>query len=618
MRIIFLLFFINLLSAQENNNGVLLIKEKIIKEGRDAYYKKDIPKLEQSSLKLFHLFKKENDSIALAKYYHFKALAEKIKYNKDSAYYYYNESMNIYKVLKDSLIVGKRLIRMIDLQTEAKDFIGGEINAIEALHYLEPLKAYVELEEVYNRLGLVSEELNQKEEAISYYSQTLKVNKFTGRESVKYVVLSNLGLLYQRRNEHKKAIINFKEGLAYDSLKVKYITTYALLLENLAYSNLCLGKKENVLKQYEEVLAIRKTLKFNKFLSVSYVNLADYFIREKQYITAKMYAHKALKEAKKTHNNHRWLEALEELAIVSPPKEAKGYLQQYIKLNDSLLKKERSIKNNFARIRYETGKKEKENASLKKENEKNEVALTYEKQQKTIGWLLFAASLFGLGFSVLFFVVRRRRLIYENKLQKIAVREKERQQIAKSLHDEVAGDLRMLHQKLQKSALFEEAEKLNIVKENVRDLSHKLSSISFDKVSFKDQVVNLVSDYFEPSFRIKVQGIHDNEWSVIDGGIKRLLYLSMRECIQNCQKHAQATKIVLDFSIHKKNVFLRIIDNGIGFDTNKSKKGIGLQNLEERLEELNGTLTFKSEPNNGAEIYIQIPLHAYKNKNSDR
>ena len=116
----------------------------------------------------------------------------------------------------------------------------------------------------------------------------------------------------------------------------------------------------------------------------------------------------------------------------------------------------------------------------------------------------------GVGFLIIVFGVniasnRRKKLLFEAKLLQVEVREKERQEIAKSLHDEVAGDIRMLHLKLAKTNQIKEADSLNIIKENVRNLSHQLSSESFDKVVFKDQIINLVSDFFEPKFKIKVK-----------------------------------------------------------------------------------------------------------------
>jgi len=600
------LFYSSFLFAQSPS---LSTRDTLIETGRQAYFSKQLPLLKDITLQVDSLYRETNDSVLLAKYYHFKALQNKLTYTSDSTFFYYHLSKDISKQLHDSLAVGRRLLSLANLQRGAKDFLGSEVSSVEALQYLIPINSNIYLESVYNNLGIVSEELKQPIEAIKYYNIALSHNKLNKNDIGYFYLMNNIGLLYQNQNKHQKAILYFRKGLAFDSIKEKYPTQYTFLLENLAASNYLLGKKDNVLQQYNEVLEIREKLKNYNDLSITHINLSEYYRDLNQTKKALFHSNEALKYAKQTHNNKKWLEALDNLSELTTGEQSKQYLREYISLNDSLFQKERQLKNQFAKIRYETDKKEKENVVLKTENQQKQAEITYQKQQKTIGWLAALSGLLLSGFSVLFYFQRKRKILYQAQLQKVEAREQERQQIAKSLHDEVAGDLRLLHRKLEKSNLLEEAVKLNAVKENVRNLSHQLSSISFDKVSFKDQIINLVSDYFELDFKIKVYGIRDYDWTTIDNSIKRLLYLSTRESIQNCKKYAKASTITIDFSVHKKYVHLNITDNGVGFNTKISKKGIGLQNLQERVEELNGTLTITSEVGKGTQTHIQIPLN---------
>lgn len=612
-----ILFCSSFLFSQEKDTTTLTLrKKKLIEAGRQAYFSKKLPLLKKITTQIDSFYKETNDSILLAKYFHFKALQNKLTFTNDSAFYYYHLSKDISKQLNDSLAVGRRLLSLANLQREAKDYRGSEISSIEALQYLEPIQPSVYLERIYNNLGLISEELNQKNDAIQYYSKTLKINKITNDQRSYLFTINNLGLLYQRKKNHKKAISYFKKGLAFNKIKVKYPELYALLLENLAFSNYSIGNKENVLEKYNEVLQIRKKLEEFGDISVTHINLSNYYKDLSLFKKAQFHSNEALKYAKQTHNNKKWLESLDNLSELTKGEQSKQYLEQYITLNDSLFQNERKLKNQFAKIRYETDKKEKENTVLKTENQQKQAEILYHKQQKTIGWLAAAIGLLLFGFSVMFYFQRRKKLLYQAQLQQVQVREHERKQIAKSLHDEVAGDLRLLHRKLEKSNLLEEAQKLDAVKENVRNLSHQLSSVSFNKVSFKNQIINLVSDYFEPDFKIKLNGLQNYNWTTVDNSIKRLLYLSTRESIQNCKKYAKASKIIINFSVHKKYVHLNIVDDGIGFDTNISKKGIGLQNLQERIEELNGTLTINSEVGKGTQTDIQIPLNGWTNKNT--
>ena len=608
--IYFFVFYSFLLVSQEKRSiNSIETKEKLIEIGRQAYLKKNLPYLLNTITQVDSLYKKTKDSTLLAKYYHFKALQNKLTYTNDSAFYYYQLSKNISIKINDSLATGRRLLSLSILQKEAKDFLGSEISSIEALQYLEFIEPSVYLGRIYNNLGVISEELNQEKNAIQYYTKSLNNNNKVKDKRNYLFTINNLGLLYQKKKHHHKAISYFKKGLEFNKIKEKYPEHYALLLENLTFSKNSINKKEKTLDKYNEVLKIRNKLKKYIDLSVTHINISNYYRALNQNEKAMFHSNEALRYAKQTHNNNSWLEALQNLSDLTSGEQSKKYLQEYIYLNDSLFQKERQLKNQFAKIRYETDKKEKENTVLKTDNIKKQAEITYQKQQTTIGWLVAASGLLLFGVSILFYFFRKRKLLYFAQLERVKAREHERQQIAKSLHDEVAGDLRLLHQKLEKSNLLEEAKKLDTVKENVRNLSHQLSSISFGKVSFKDQIINLVSDYFELDFRITVAGLQENEWHTINDAIKRLLYLSTRESIQNSKKYAQASKISIDFTVHKKYVHLTIADNGIGFDTAISKKGIGLQNLQERVEELNGSLNIESEIGNGIKTSIQIPIN---------
>ncbi|WP_299678374.1 tetratricopeptide repeat-containing sensor histidine kinase [uncultured Tenacibaculum sp.] len=597
--------------SQDYNNKYDSVRNVIIEKGRQAYFDKELDKLKEITNEVLGIYTQNKDSVLLAKYYHFKALQSKLAYKNDSAFYYYHESKNISKKIKDSLQAGRRLLSIAILQKNIKDFLGSEISSIEALQYLEPIQSVTYLERVFNNLGTVSKQLNQQDEALDYYNKALDLNKRVSNNIGFLNILNNIGLLYQEEEKHKKAIVYFKKGLtSFKDTKEKYPAEYCLLYENLAFSHYKLGKKKSIVDRFEEVLKIREKDDNLRSLSTTHLNLAEFFKEENNYVKAKFHAKEGLKFATQTHNNERWLEALKTLSELSTGNDSKKYLEEYITLNDSLITQERQLKNQFAKIRYETDKKEKENTFLKAENEQRVIEVEKQRQQKIIGWLVATLSILILASSVSFFSFRRKKLLFQAQLQKIEAREKERRQIAKSLHDEVAGDLRLLHLKLAQTSLLAEAEKLELVKDNVRNLSHQLSSVSFEKVNFTDQIINLISDYFAPNFIIRAHDLKKINWEEINNSIKRVLYLSIRESIQNCEKYAQASRMDISFKVHKKSVFLAIQDNGIGFDTTTSKKGIGLQNMQERVEELQGKLTISSEVQKGTSIEIQVPLNA--------
>jgi len=90
-----------------------------------------------------------------------------------------------------------------------------------------------------------------------------------------------------------------------------------------------------------------------------------------------------------------------------------------------------------------------------------------------------------------------------------------------------------------------------------------------------------------------------------------ILYRVLLECINNTLKHANATEITINFVKLNTEDSVEIIytDNGIGFDlenTVAQSKGIGLINLKNRIEHINGSLFIYSKENEGVVIKIII------------
>ena len=588
-----------------------LIKHTSIEYAKQSYFRKDTLGLTFSVNKLLNHFQLKKDSFSLAKAYHLEALNHKIKNNIDSTFYYFHKSKNIYIALKDSIEIGRRLLSMANLQLDEKDYLGGEITAIEGIKYIEPIKEYRTLISLYQALGNSLAHTKKPKEARVYYLKASEVNKFLKlkyyREKNLVNLSTNIGMTFKDEGNFKKATALFKEGLSYDSLEIKYPAQYQILLGNLSSIYFEQGKIEKAIEGFKIVLNSRIKSKNMYRQSVSHSFLAEVYLKNKNYSLAKKHAKKGLELARKTRNTKQILECLTFLSKLTKGKIAKKYLRDYIKLNDSLFTRERNLKNQFAKVRYETDKKDKENASLKEENTKKQIELEREQQQKTIGWLLAGVSILFIGFSANIVRNRRKKIIFEAKIKQIEVREKERQKIAKSLHDEVAGDLRMLHLKLEKKNQTEEANSLDIIKENVRNLSHQLSSESFDDVFFKDQIINLISDFFETGFRVKVEEIDSVNWQEIKNAIKRILFLAVRESIQNAKKHGAAKNVVLNFNETKNVIFLTISDDGKGFDLAEKRSGIGLKNMKERIEEINGVFSIESDSEKGTTIKIEIP-----------
>ena len=90
------------------------------------------------------------------------------------------------------------------------------------------------------------------------------------------------------------------------------------------------------------------------------------------------------------------------------------------------------------------------------------------------------------------------------------------------------------------------------------------------------------------------------------------LYRIVQEKLRNIMKYAKATKISLDFYLENDILVLKITDNGIGFNTENAKYGIGLANMKRRTELFSGIFLIKSAPGEGCVMTVSIPTNTKK------
>ena len=587
--------------SYEINNDTLL-RRAAIKLGLNSFSIEDTLGLQESNRHLEELYFRIKDSSSLAKKHHFKALIFRLKNQLDSSYYFYNESKDISIKIDNFFQAGIRLKSMASMQNSEKDYIGAQATIVKAIEYFEPLNRTRYIRDSYNILGNILTNLGQYEESRNYFRKAREKAKLTGsdynREKWHIQILNNIGYSYLAQKDYRQAITFLEKAVNFPSVEKKHSSLYKLILGNVAATRYELGRKEEAWKDFNKLLSLREE-NGNKFhLSRTHNNFAHYYILEDENEKALFHAKKSYELSIVSNHNFMTQMSLGNLALLTSGEESKNFMKEYIELRDKLYERESNLKEQFALVRYETEKKEKRNKELLIESDR-------QRQQKIIFGLI---GIIAVVISVTYFRSRRKKLMYEAQLEKASAREEERQQIAKSLHDEVAGDLRLLHQKLSRTELENETKSIEKIKDNVRNLSHQLSSESFDEVSFKDQIINLISDSFSPKFRISTEGIDTVLWETINSTIKRTLYLCIRESLQNTIKYAEATKFFIRFSSEKKEILLLLEDNGKGFEEGKGKKGIGLKNLKERVEEIHGSFHIESTEQ-GTKTTISIPIN---------
>lgn len=92
-------------------------------------------------------------------------------------------------------------------------------------------------------------------------------------------------------------------------------------------------------------------------------------------------------------------------------------------------------------------------------------------------------------------------------------------------------------------------------------------------------------------------------------GVEDHLFRILQEAISNTLRHAKANLIEVRLRKIESFALLKVIDDGIGFDTNESKAGsYGLQTMRERVHEIGGIIKIISLSGKGTQIEIKVPI----------
>jgi signal transduction histidine kinase len=92
--------------------------------------------------------------------------------------------------------------------------------------------------------------------------------------------------------------------------------------------------------------------------------------------------------------------------------------------------------------------------------------------------------------------------------------------------------------------------------------------------------------------------------------VEATVYFCVLEALQNVQKYAGASHVVVQLSAGKDTLRFEVTDDGAGFDTATAKQGAGLTNMGDRVDALGGTLRVTSRRGGGTSIRGDVPARA--------
>jgi signal transduction histidine kinase len=617
--------FLKLMNQQNDS----LIRNKYFSLANSYFTLYDLENYYKISKKVLALSTSAKDTISIGKAQFYIGDYYFEKTQNDSAFIFYKKAEDLFLRINDKKNLAKVILYKAYILLYEKDFLGSEIATIKALNLSEDDEDdEVFKYECYVNLGSSSLGLENFNKALEYHKKSLTQNENL-KSNPFYDVLkaqsyNNIGLVYLKQKKFKDAEANFKKGLEVSDIEKKHSLIYASLLDNLAYSKFKL-KDKSAVKDFLRALEVRDSLDNVSGIIKSKIHLAEYYLKNRNFknaIQLNKEAYIIAKNAKFYEDVLRSLQLFDKI----DPQNGLEYSKEYIKLSDSLHKVERETRNKLARIEFET-----DEIILEKE-------VLSEQKKKIIIISIILTSFIFLLYIILYLRGKQKKLLFAQEQQRaneeiyqlmINQQEKvdegrniEKNRIAKDLHDGIMNRLtstRLNLFVLSKRRDDETIEKCieyindiqNIEKE-VRSIAHELNNDAFlQKNSFKSILKELLTEQ-NKLFSANCEYSIDKKikWDLINVAVKMNLYRIIQEALNNCNKYANAETITISILRNEANntILLNIEDNGVGFNTEKGRKGIGFKNMKERAEAISGSLKFHSKINVGTTITIEFPL----------
>jgi signal transduction histidine kinase len=274
----------------------------------------------------------------------------------------------------------------------------------------------------------------------------------------------------------------------------------------------------------------------------------------------------------------------------------------------------------------------------------NDENLTHARQRLQAGQavlhsflLQMMAFTLGLGIIVAVLTTRRVSLLErkheeqtkqieqtQNNLRRLSRRlvqaqELERQALSRELHDEVGQMMTALGMELGHletlrngnieafRTRIEDAKRLNSdAMRAIRDLAMGLRPSMLDDIGIEAALQwqgREFSRHTGVPATVKVDGSLD----YLNDSQRTCIYRVVQEALTNCARHAKAKHVLVSLRTDQQGVDVTVSDDGVGFNSNAARGGLGLLGMQERVHELDGKVTLTSAPNKGTTIRVELP-----------
>ncbi|WP_111682717.1 tetratricopeptide repeat-containing sensor histidine kinase [Winogradskyella tangerina] len=511
---------------------------------------------------------------------HYSKLALNPQSGKDlsDAYRYFDHHFQVDRETKDKHKAVNSYYYLVSILYKSGNYHKCEEVAVKALKILDKMRNSTftssTRKSFYNLLGVIYKEQKNYSKAEELFLETLNFAN-TPEDSAK--IYNNTSQLYLSMSQFKKAKDEILK--AYKILpRVTNILDRALIIDNYGVLE-SETNKANALILLKEALKLRESVGDTSVIYTSYSHLAQYHFKIGKLNQSKVYALKAYQFAEVINSPIYRSDALSLLTKLSDDK----YVQAYKRLSDSLNDAEKYAENKFALAKYDVSKV-------------NNDLLKSKRKQRGV---LYVSLLLLATFLIIYFFQNSRHK--KEKLQQVYDTET---RISKKVHDDIANDIFQVMMTLQAENSIKKTIKKDIerIYDKARDISKLSGEIDLD-FDYTSVLKDLALSFNNENTSVIIKDISKINWDKVPKPKKLALFKILQELLINMKKHSDASVAVISFSKKLKKMVITYSDDGVGCNL---KMGIGLLNVENRINAMGGHITFNSIINNGFKVKIEI------------
>ena len=209
---------------------------------------------------------------------------------------------------------------------------------------------------------------------------------------------------------------------------------------------------------------------------------------------------------------------------------------------------------------------------------------------------------------------------------------RERERIARELHDETVQMLIVISRRLELLAALSQdlppdaqqmlaslQELIRNTREGVRRFAQGLRPPALDHLGLVAAIRGLVNDLTKKD-EIETELCVLGESRRLTPEEELALFRIAQEALNNARRHAEASWVVVQIEFYSDKIRMLINDNGHGFDAPEklddhvSTRKLGLIGMHERVRNLGGTLAINSKPGQGTVVAVDVPIQSVPEK----